>query len=241
MTAFPIDHSHRRAEPEERRTFNKTLRYSRTVEHGRKERYPQLSKKEQWLRLFGLKLYRPKLREAGQRWGTAGTISAGAVDLYELILKLEARFGLVDPSAAWFAEQLNVPEKVIHAWKTQLQAHGFLFWERRCVQTGNDGRRGPQLQQTSNRYWTALPRRALELVSVIRRKIGLKPDPREVTEAEKAVMRPAARRRSDDLDRMHREAKKALSGRLEALGQAVAQEEADNGRWRQGRTRIPPS
>lgn len=242
MTAVPIDHSHRRRqpEPEHRRTGNKTRAYSRTVDYGRRERFPKLSKKEQWLRLFALKIFRPKLREAGQRWGAAGTISAGAVDLYELILKLEARFGLVDPSVAWFAEQLNVPEKVVHAWKTQLQEHGFLFWERRCVETGNDGRRGPQLHQTSNRYWTSLPRRAAEMVSAVRRKMGLRPDPREVTEVEKAVMRPSARRRNDRLEQDQRAAKKVLLGQLEGLSGAIEQEDAENDTRRAERTRIPP-
>jgi hypothetical protein len=238
MTAVPIDRLGR--EPEHRRTYNPTRRNSRLVEHGRRERYPQLSKKEQWLRLFALKIFRTRLRERGQRWGAAGTISAGAVELYELILKLEARFGLVDPCVDWLAQQLNVPAKVIHAWKAQLQEHGFLFWERRCVETGADGRRGPQLHQTSNRYWTSLPVKAAELVSAVRRKMGLKLNPREVTEAEKGVMQPAARRRNDRLEERQREERMALQRRLNGLSEAMAQEAADPDGWRRGRTRIPP-
>ena len=238
MTAVPIERWGR--EPEHRRTYNPTRRNSRLVEHGRRERYPQLSKKEQWLRLFALKIYRTKLRRQGQRWGAAGTISAGAVEFYELILKLEARFGLVDPCVDWLAEQMNVPAKVVHAWKAQLQDHGFLFWERRCVETGAEGKRGPQLHQTSNRYWTSLPRKAAELVSAVRRKMGLKPDPREVTDAEKGVMRPAARQRNDRLEARQRDEMRALQDRLSRLGEAVAEDEAEPDRWRRGGTRIPP-
>lgn len=186
-----VSHRHRQPEPESRRTFNAPRRNSRTVAHGRKEKYGKLSKKEQWLRLFALKAYRKKLRKPGQRFGAAGTISAGAVEFYERLLQLESRFGLVDPSVAWLAEQENVPEKVIHGWKDQLNLHGFLFWERRCGETGNDGRRGPQLHQTSkNRYWSALPARAADLVKTVRRKLGLVQNPRHMTEVEKAQMRP---------------------------------------------------
>lgn len=241
MTAVPIDHSHRRRpEPEARRTFNPTRRGSRTVEHGRREKYSKLSKKEQWLRLFALKAYRKKLRKPGQRFGAAGTISAGAVEFYERILRLESRFGLVDPSVAWFAEQENVPEKVIHAWKDQLSEHGFLYWERRCVETGNDGRRGPQLHQTSNRYWTALPAKAADLVKAVRRKLGLEPNPRHVTEAEKGQMTPAARRRSDRVEQRQQEDRRALERALSGLSAAVDQEVGENGPVGGERTRIPP-
>jgi len=242
MTAVPIDHSHRRRqpEPESRRTFNPTRRNSRTVEHGRKEKYSKLSKKEQWLRLFALKAYRKKLRKPGQRFGAAGTISAGAVEFYERLLRLESRFGLVDPSVAWLAEQENVPEKVVHAWKDQLNEHGFLFWERRCVETGNDGQRGPQLHQTSNRYWSALPAKAAELVKAVRKKLGLEPNPRHVTEAEKGQMLPAARRRSDLVEKRQRDDRRALERALSGLSDVVDQEVAGNGGVSGERTRIPP-
>lgn len=242
MTAVPIDHSHRhrRPEPENRRTFNATRRNSRTVDHGRKEKYAKLSKKEQWLRLFALKAYRKKLRKPGQRFGAAGTISAGAVEFYERLLRLESRFGLVDPSVAWLAEQENVPEKVIHAWKDQLNLHGFLFWERRCVETGNDGRRGPQLHQTSNRYWSALPARAADLVKAVRRKLGLDQNPRHVTEAEKAQMQPAARRRSDLVEKRQRDDRRALERALGGFQAAVDQEAEASAGVGGERTRIPP-
>jgi len=241
MTAVPIDHSHRRRpEPEARRTFNPTRRGSRTVEHGRREKYGKLSTKEQWLRLFALKAYRKKLRKPGQRFGAAGTISAGAVEFYERILRLESRFGLVDPSVAWFAEQENVPEKVIHAWKDQLNEHGFLHWERRCVETGNDGRRGPQLHQTSNRYWTALPAKAADLVKAVRKKLGLDPNPRHVTDAEKGQMQPAARRRNDQIEKRQRDDRRALERALSGFAVAVDQEAGENGRIGGERTRIPP-
>lgn len=241
MTAVPIDHSHRLGEPEHRRTYNKTRVFSRLVDHSARGRTPKLSMKEKALRLFGLKLYRSRLRKPGQRWGAAGTISAGAVELYELLLKLEARYGHVDPSVAWLAdpERLNVPEKVVHAWKAQLQEHGFLDWERRCVETGNAGRRGPQLHQTSNRYWTRLPRKALELVSLVRSKMGLKADPREVREEEKAVMSPHARRRNEALEARLKAEQFALRRSLSGLSDAMTQDEAENGPRPQRRTRIP--
>jgi hypothetical protein len=89
--------------------------------------------------------------------------------------------------------------KVIHKWKAQLQEHGFLDWDRRYVETGRQGVRGPQVAQTSNAYITMLPQKALDLVKAIRKGMGLDPEPRVVSEAEMAVLSPVERRKADRL------------------------------------------
>lgn len=160
MTAVPIDHSGRRkAEPFDRRTFQPVRRNSRPVA---RENWRAVSRKEANRWIFALKVYRSKLRQPGQRWGAAGTISAGAIGFYELLCNMAVKnSGRIEPSAEWLATALNVPIKVIHAWKGQLKAHGFLDWMRRYVETGRDGHRGPQVQQTTNAYRLGAPPEAM--------------------------------------------------------------------------------
>jgi hypothetical protein len=166
MTAVPIDHSHRRREPLHRRTCQPVRRRSRPAT---REDWKPLSKAEARRRLLALELYQEGLRKPGQRWGAKGTISHGAIGLYRLLLNMAAKFGgRVEPSAAWLARQRNVPVRMIHVWKAQLKEHGFLGWIRRYVETGRDGLRGPQVEQTTNAYWTALPKAAAALVAKLR-------------------------------------------------------------------------
>ncbi|MBB4797567.1 hypothetical protein HNP32_001291 [Brevundimonas bullata] len=190
----------RAAEPESRRTFQPVRRGSRWTNH--RERWATLSRKEANLRIFALERYQVTTRKAGQRFGAEGTISDGAVKLFRILCNMAVKHGgRVEPSVAWLASErvLNVPMKVIHKWKAQLQEHGFLDWDRRYVETGRQGVRGPQVAQTSNAYITKLPQKALDLVKAIRKGMGLDPEPRVVSEAELAVLSPAERRKADRL------------------------------------------
>lgn len=165
MTAVPIDGGAgrtRKPEPLHRRTLSPVRRNSRPA--GREDWQP-LSRTQANRWIFALKVYRERLRKPGQRWGAEGTISAGAIGMYELMCNMACRGrGRIEPSVAWLAKACNVPAKVIHAWKAQLKAHGFLDWRRRWVETGRDGVRGPQVEQTSNAYWLAAPAAAIALV-----------------------------------------------------------------------------
>lgn len=153
MTAVPIDHSHRR-EPMHRRTMSKVRRNSRPAGRAISAR---ISREEANRRMLGLAIIIRKLRQPGQRYGAHGTISRGAADLYRLVLNMAVKLGNVEPSAAWLARQLNVAVRQVHVWKGQLKAHGFLDWQRRYVETGRDGVRGPQVEQTTNAYVTRMP------------------------------------------------------------------------------------
>lgn len=166
MTTLPIDHSHRRREPLHRRTYQPVRRGSRPAT---RQDWKPLSKAEARRRLLALELYQEGLRQPGQRWGAKGTISHGAIGLYKLLLNMAAKFGgRLEPSAAWLAKQRNVPVRMIHVWKAQLREHGFLDWIRRYVETGRDGLRGPQVEQTTNAYWTSLPKAAAALIAKIK-------------------------------------------------------------------------
>lgn len=167
MTAEP-GRRFRAAEPERRRTYQKVRRESRWAGN---EQWSALSRDQAKTMVLALRVYREKLRQPGQRWGAAGTISAGAVDLFQLLANIAVRGrGRLEPSVAWLAERLNVPGKVIHAWKAQLKEHGFLTWRRRYVECGLKGQRGPQVQQTSNAYALKLPAKAWDGISKLVRR-----------------------------------------------------------------------
>lgn len=174
MTAVPIDHSHRRrsAEPGHRRTFSPVRRNSRPAGG---EQWPHMSKRQGARLILALEIHQEKQRRKGERTGCAprdktdaGGLSQGAVKLARILVNIAVkRGGKVYPSVAYLAQCCNVPAKTIHAWKAQLKRHGFLDWCRRWVETGRQGVRGPQVEQTSNAYWLKLPKEAAEAVEKV--------------------------------------------------------------------------
>ncbi|MAL88577.1 MAG: hypothetical protein CL683_12330 [Brevundimonas sp.] len=197
-------HKFRAPEPSHRRTLSKVRRNSRPAGG---EKWERLTREQANRRIFALKVYRQNLRQPGQRWGAPGTISAGAVELYELLCNMAVKgHGRIEPSVNWLAKARNVPLKVIHRWKAQLREHGFLDWRRRWVGTGRDGLRGPQVVQTSNAYWINLPRKALEMIEAL------------------------ARRKNPDWPRP--EPSPELAAALSGLGNAIADHSAARDRFR---------
>ena len=215
MTAIVVapGRKFRAAEPEHRRTLQPVRRGSRWTNH--REKWERLSRKEGNLRMFALERYQVTTRKPGQRFGAEGTISDGAVKMFKILVNMAVKnSGRIEPSVGWLAETLNVPLKVVHKWKAQLQEHGFLDWDKRYVETGRQGVRGPQVAQTSNAYITKLPQKALELVRAIRKGMGLDPEPRAVSEAEMAVLSPTERRK---VDRLAEESAKGMERLRKAL------------------------
>ncbi len=118
--------------------------------------------------IVALERYAETLRRKGQRTGAAGTISFGAIRLAQILMRLAVKNdGRVVPSVAWLAKELNVACKSIHAWKAQLQEHGFLSWARRYVRVGTPGAKGPQLRQTSNAYSLRMPTKARRIIDAL--------------------------------------------------------------------------
>lgn len=175
MTAVPIDHSRRRQpEPAHRRTHQPVRRNSQAA--GR-EKWPHFSKAMGRRIILALKIHQEKLRRHGQRTGAApkggdaGGISHGAVRLAEFLVNIaSAGAGRLEPSVEYLAHKMNVPAKTIHVWKGQLRRHGFLEWRRRWVETGRQGVRGPQVEQTSNAYWLKAPVAAMQAAEKAARK-----------------------------------------------------------------------
>jgi hypothetical protein len=174
MTAVPIDHSHRRArqpEPAYRRTGSKVRRHSQAA--GR-EKWQHFGKRQGRRLLLALEIHQEKQRRHGERTGArrgrddVGGISHGAIKLARLLVAIAVKYqGRLEPSVEWMAEKLNVPAKTVHAWKAQLKRHGFLDWRRRWVETGKEGLRGPQVEQTSNAYWLKTPTAAWDAAQKI--------------------------------------------------------------------------
>src|SRR5690606_7914262 len=73
---------------------------------------------------------------------------------------VDFRTGRLDPSIDYLMAKLRRSRAAIVAALKALRDHGFLDWLRRYVPTGEQGRRGPQVQQTSNAYRLFLPIRA---------------------------------------------------------------------------------
>lgn len=133
-------------------------------------RWMRFSREEGHRLLFVLKVKAERLRKPGQRTGAPGTISFGAIRLAEVLVSLcvKGRRRL-EPSVAWLAKAINVAKKSIHAWKQQLQEHGFLRWTRRFVRVQTPGQKGPQLKQTSNAYSLMTPAAAAAQAEQLRR------------------------------------------------------------------------
>ncbi len=74
-----------------------------------------------------------------------------------LLRRVNAHTGQLDPSQATIAEQTGHSIGGVHAALKRLAAAGFIQWIRRYVETGQRGRRGPQLAQTSNAYRITVP------------------------------------------------------------------------------------
>lgn len=65
------------------------------------------------------------------------------------------------PSYDAIAQAAGVHRNTVGAALHRIKRHGLMSWVRRTTRTGNDGQRGPQLEQTSNAYEFA-PRRLME-------------------------------------------------------------------------------
>jgi hypothetical protein len=71
------------------------------------------------------------------------------------------RTGQIDPAVETIAHHLGHSRSAVHDALNRLRKHGFLAWLRRYVETGMEGVRGPQVEQTSNAYQVLLPKALL--------------------------------------------------------------------------------
>ncbi|MHB8285945.1 MAG: hypothetical protein ACYDD1_14885 [Caulobacteraceae bacterium] len=101
-------------------------------------------------------------RQPGKRLGPLGFL--GIDVLREMTRMVDHGTGRLDPSIATIARRLKRSQSAVKRALARLRAHGFLNWLRRFKVADGKGRRGPQVEQTSNAYAIALPAKAERLL-----------------------------------------------------------------------------
>lgn len=94
-------------------------------------------------------------RLAGKHNGPLGHI--GLEVLRELMKMIDYKTGQLDPCLDTIAMRLRRARSAVIAAIKRLRAAGFIDWLRRYEETGDAGRRGPQVRQTSNAYRFVMP------------------------------------------------------------------------------------
>lgn len=106
--------------------------------------------------LIEIKAHKAWLKEADAK------LRRTDVDVLRGLLSFLTDFvtGALFPSYDAIAQAAGVHRNTVGAALHRLKQHGLMSWVRRTTRTGNDGQRGPQLEQTSNAYEFA-PRRLM--------------------------------------------------------------------------------
>lgn len=113
-------------------------------------------------------------REARGQGLKNGALGPVALEVIRLLANLvHYRTGRLEPSIEYLMSKTERSRNAIVRALQALRTHGFLDWLRRYVPTGNEGGRGPQVQQTSNAYRLSLPERARRLLG----RFGTTPPP----------------------------------------------------------------
>lgn len=139
-------------------------------------------------------------RQAGKRWGAKGTFSRHDREILSHLLRLAAQNrGQVYPTLQQIAHLVGCT--IRSAWEglKRLKAAGFVSWDRRYVETGHQGLRGPQVEQTSNFYYLPLPAAAAQLIDLWRGRVT--PRETEAQEHERQAREARARAWKLEADR----------------------------------------
>ena len=103
-------------------------------------------------------LYRLQHRTDRDRRKNGSIGHIGMEVLRELLRLIDFRTGRLDPAIETIARRVGRSASAVADALKRLKLHGFIDWIRRYVETGERGRRGPQVQQTSNAYRITLPK-----------------------------------------------------------------------------------
>jgi biotin operon repressor len=169
-------------------------------------------------------------RQAGERNGPLGSVALEL--LRQLWRHVDFKSGRLDPSLDYLRKKLKRSKDAIVRALQALRDHGFLTWVRRYVEVDGQGRRGPQVQQTSNAYMLLLPKRAAKLLRGRRRPIAPEPvdfeaDRHAKASALRAMADQEAREKLDGLPGVAKALVKAAWGlKLAAASSAKERESA---------------
>ncbi|PZR37197.1 helix-turn-helix domain-containing protein [Caulobacter segnis] len=154
-------------EPLERRTGSAVRRRSKAAGG---EKGTTITWTQRRLRLDAFDRIARERRQPGRRWGAAGTFSRHDREILAQLLALAARHrGQVFPTIQEIAHRVGCTVRSVVNGLKRLKAAGFVEWDRRYVETGKQGLRGPQVEQTSNFYYLPLPTAAATLIEAWRR------------------------------------------------------------------------
>lgn len=154
-------------EPLERRTGSAVRRRSKAAGG---EKGTPVTWTQRRLRLDAFDKLARDRRQAGQRWGAKGTFSRHDREILAQLLALAARHrGQVFPTIQEIAHRVGCTLRSVVNGLKRLKAAGFVEWDRRYVETGQQGLRGPQVEQTSNFYYLPLPTAAAALIELWRK------------------------------------------------------------------------
>lgn len=171
----------KRREPAHRRTGSPVRRDSQAA--GGQRAVP-VTWSQRRLRLDAFDRLARDRRKAGQRWGAAGTFSRTDREILAKLLEMAAKYaGEVFPTLRQVAAWVGCSVRSVVGGLKRLKAAGFLSWDRRYVDTDRQGLRGPQVEQTSNFYYMALPTAAAALINQWRGRRTPRED--EAAEAER--------------------------------------------------------
>jgi hypothetical protein len=178
----------KKREPAHRRTGS-AVRKGSTAAGG--EKAAPVTWTQRRLRLDAFDKLARERRKAGQRWGAAAQddgwmFSRHDREILAQLLAVAVKMrGQVYPSLKTIAEWVGCTVRSVVDGLKRLHSAGFLSWDRRYVDTGKKGLRGPQVEQTSNFYYLGLPNAASALIALWRGKAA--PTEDEAAEADRAA------------------------------------------------------
>ena len=180
----------RRREPEARRTGSKVRRHSRRAGN---EKGLALDERQKAATLRHYDELSRSQKLPGRRWGGGGAPSRHDRMILDYLLFLAVKeAGRVYPTIKAIASAVGCTTRSVVGGLKRLRASGFLRWDRRFVETGRKGLRGPQVEQTSNFYYLHLKTAAQELLEAW--KAGAAKKRRRAEEQAQAAAQEAAKR-----------------------------------------------
>jgi hypothetical protein len=115
--------------------------------------------------------YSDHIREPGKPL----PICANAMKVYEALVRhMDFRTGRCDPSLDTLASTCKLSRRTVVRQLDVLRREQLIDWARRTVKTGNTPGQGPQLKQTSNAYFIDVARLPIEILHMLRQKLGAK-------------------------------------------------------------------
>jgi len=184
-------------EPLERRTGSAVRRRSKAAGG---EKGTPVTWTQRRLRLDAFDKLARERRQAGQRWGAKGTFSRHDREILAQLLAIAARHrGQVFPTIQEIAHRVGCTLRSVVNGLKRLKSAGFVEWDRRYVETGQSGLRGPQVEQTSNFYYLPLPTTAAALIELWRKARA--PRETEAQEHERQAQQERSRAWKQEADR----------------------------------------